>query len=102
MGKNRTIKILGNIIGNLVVHKILIKYTNKPESISHMTKELGVYGENAIEIAQEFNWNDKDKIKIHEEALKKFNHNLGKYYPDVIFPENEVPLAIDETIEELI
>jgi cupin superfamily acireductone dioxygenase involved in methionine salvage len=102
MGKNRTIKILGGIIGNIVVHKILIKHTNKPESVSHMTKEVGVYGENASEIAQEFNWNDKDKIKIHEEAIKKFKNNIEKYYSDVIFPENEVLILIDETIEEFI
>ena len=74
MGKNRTIKILGNIIGNIVVHKILIKHTNKPESVSHITKEIGVYGENASEIAEEFNWNDDNKLEIHEEALKKFEH----------------------------
>ena len=74
MGKNRTIKILGNIIGNIVVHRILIQHTNKPESILHMTKEVGVYGENASEIAEEFNWNDEDKLKVHEESLKKFDH----------------------------
>ena len=102
MGKNRTIKILGNIIGNIVVHKILIKHTSKPESISHMAKEVGVYGENASEIAQEFNWNDEDKLKIHEEALKKFNHNMKRYYSDVAFSENEMPILIDETIDEFI
>ena len=102
MGKSRTIKILGNILGNIVVHKILIKHTNKPESISHMTKEVGAYGENASEIAEEFNWNDGDKLKIHEEALKKFNHNMRKYYSDVIFSENEVLISIDETIDEFI
>ena len=102
MGKNRTIKILGNIIGNIVVHKILIKHTNKPESVSHITKEIGVYGENASEIAEEFNWNDDNKLEIHEEALKKFEHNMNKYYSDVIFPEKEVPILIDETINEFI
>ena len=102
MGKNRTIKILGNIIGNIVAHKILIKHTNKPESISHMTKEVGVYGENASEIAQEFNWNDEDKLKIHTEALKKFNHNMEQYYSDVVFSKDEVPVSIDETIDEFI
>ena len=102
MGKNRTIKILGNIIGNIVVHKILVQHTNKPESIRHMIKEVGVYGENASEIAQEFNWNDEDKIKINEEALKKFNRNMKQYYPDVVFSEDEVPISIDETIEEFI
>jgi hypothetical protein len=67
-----------------------------------MTKEVGAYGENASEIAEEFNWSDGDKLKIHEEALKKFNHNMKEYYSDVIFPENEAPILIDETIEEFI
>lgn len=102
MGKNRTIKILGNIIGNIVVHKVLIKHTNKPESVPYMIKEVSAYGQNASEIAQEFNWNDKDKIEIHEEALKKFNHNMKQYYSDVIFLESEVPILIDETIEDFI
>ena len=100
MGKNRTIKILGNIIGNVVVHKIVVRHTNKPESINHMTKEIGTYGQNAIEIAAEFNWNEKDKIKISEEALKKFQKNMENYYPDVVFPMNEVESLIEETINE--
>ncbi len=102
MGKSRTIRILGNIVGNIVVHKIVIKHTNKPESVSHMTKEVGVYGENASEIAQEFNWNDEDKLKIHMEALKKFNHNMEQYYSDVVFSEKEALISIDETIDEFI
>ena len=32
MGKNKLIKSLGKRIGNIVIHKILMKYTNKPES----------------------------------------------------------------------
>src|SRR3990170_3046466 len=102
MGKNRTIKILGNIIGNVVVHKIVVKYTHKPESINHMAREVGVYGENAAEVAQEFNWSEKDKIKISQEALKRFNKDMEKYYKDVIFPISEVHKLIDETIEESI
>jgi len=50
MGKNRTIKILGNIMGNLVVHKILVKYTNKPESINHLKSEIEAYRDNSLEI----------------------------------------------------
>lgn len=101
MGKNRIIKSLGNILGNIAVHKLLIKYTNKPESVSHLHKEVGVYGENASEIAQEFNWNDKDRLKISEEALKKFKHNMAKYYSDVIFQENEASDLIGQVIDEL-
>ena len=64
MGKNRVIKILGNIIGNLVVHKILVNYTNKPESLNHLKSEIEAYRDNSLEIAGEYNWNEKDKAKI--------------------------------------
>lgn len=101
MGKNRVIKILGNIIGNVVVHKILVKYTNKPESVHHLTEEIGTYRENAFEIAQEFNWNDRDKDKIKEEALNNFNNRIKKY-KDVNFPSSEVNELINETIEECV
>ena len=52
MGKNRIIKILGNIIGNIAVHKILVKYTNKPESINHLSEEVATYRDNAIGFAR--------------------------------------------------
>ena len=101
MGKNRIIKILGNIIGNVVCHKILVEYTNKPESIHHLSEEIGTYRDNALEIAQEFNWSDKDKIKIKREALKNFSKRIKKY-EDVKFPISEVKKFIDETIKECI
>ena len=101
MGKNRIIKILGNIIGNVVCHKILLKYTNKPESIHHLSEEIGTYRDNALEIAQEFNWSDKDKIKIKKEALKNFNKRI-KRYEDVKFSNSEVNRLVDETIKECI
>jgi len=31
-----------------------------------------------------------------------FLDNINKYYSDVIFPEKEVPILIDETINEFI
>ena len=102
MGKNRIIKILGNIIGNIVMHKILVKYTNKPESIPHLSEEVGAYRDNAIETAQEFNWNEKDKNRINQESLKKFKKDMERYYPDVKFPVNESEKLIEETIKEII
>ncbi|MBI2044431.1 hypothetical protein HYT23_00070 [Candidatus Pacearchaeota archaeon] len=101
MGKNRIIKILGNIIGNVVVHKILVKYTNKPESVHHLLEEIGTYRDNALEMAQEFNWNDKDKDKIRQEALKNFNKKI-KRYTDVKFPILEANKLIEETIKDCI
>lgn len=61
MGKNRVIKILGGIIGGMVAHKILLKYTNKPESVNHLQSEVSNYRDNALDIANEFNWNEEDK-----------------------------------------
>jgi len=101
MGKNRIIKILGNIIGNIVVHKILVKHTNKPESIPHLSEEVGAYRDNALETAQEFNWNEKDKNRIKQEALKKFKKDMKKYYSDVKFPANEPEKLVGETLEEI-
>ena len=101
MGKNRIIKILGNIIGNVAVHKILVKYTNKPESVHYLSEEIGTYRDNALEIAQEFNWNGEDKNKISQEALKNFNKRIKKY-KDVGFPSLEVNRLIDEMLKECI
>lgn len=102
MGKNRTIKILGNIIGNLVVHKILVKYTNKPESIHHLKSEIDAYRDNSLEIASEYNWSEKDKEKIKSISLKNFKRDTSNNYPDVKFPIQEVPKLIDETINEIL
>ena len=102
MGKNRIIKILGNVIGNIVVHKILIKHTNKPESLNHLESEVDAYRDNALEIANEFNWNKKDLEEIKSEALKKFEKDMKKYYSDVKFPINESDKLIEKTLKEII
>ena len=101
MGKIRVIKILGNIIGNIVVHKILVKHTNKPESVNHLSEEIGTYQDNALETAQEFNWNEKDKAKIEALALEQFKREVKKKYNDVKFPMNEAEKLIKETMDEL-
>jgi hypothetical protein len=101
MGKNRIIKILGNIISNVIVHKILIKYTNKPESVHYLAEEIGTYRDNALEMAQEFNWSKEDEDKIKQETLKNFKNRIKKY-KDVKFPISEVNKLIDETIKECI
>ena len=71
MGKNRIIKILGNIIGNLVVHKILIKYTNKPESINYLNSEIVEYRDVAFSTASEFNLNKEDIDYIKSKSFRK-------------------------------
>jgi hypothetical protein len=100
MGKNKLIKSLGKRIGNVVIHKILMKYTNKPESLSHLKSEVDTYRDNVMESSQEFNWSEKDKSEIKSLALDKFNKDIKAYYGDVRFPEGEPERMVDETIEE--
>ena len=102
MGKNRVIKILGNVIGNIVVHKILVKHTNKPESVNHLESEVEAYRDNALEIVNKFNWNEKDKKEIKLEALKKFKKDIKKYYNDVKFSMDDAERLIEETLMEII
>jgi len=102
MGKNRIKKILGNIIGNLVVHKILVKHTNKPESINHLKSEIEDYRDNSLEIASEFNWNQKDKEEIRSKSLKNFKKDMKKNYKDVNFSMKEVYELIEGTMDELL
>lgn len=100
MGKNKLIKSLGKRIGNTVIHKILVKYTNIPKSLHYLKSEVNEYRDDIIESSQEFNWNDKDKLEIKSIALDKFKKNMNKYYGDVKFPEEEPENLIDETIKE--
>lgn len=100
MGKNKLIKSLGKRIGNTVIHKILMKYTNKPDSVNFLKAEAESYRDNVMESSQEFNWSDKDKSEIKSLALDKFNKDMKKFYGDVKFPEKEPEKLIDETIEE--
>ena len=100
MGKNKLIKSLGKRIGNTVIHKILIKYTNKPDSVQYLENEADAYRDNVLESSQDFNWSDKDKEEIKELALDKFNKDMKKFYADVEFPEGEPEKFIKETIEE--
>lgn len=102
MGKNRTIKSLGNIIGNVVAHKIVVRHTNKPESVKRMSHEIEAYGNDAAQLSLKFNWNDKDKLEISEETLKKFKKVMIEKYPDVKFSMSEAEEEIDNTIDDLI
>lgn len=102
MGKNRVIKILGNVIGNIVVHKILVGHTNKPESLNHLESEVEAYRDNALGIVNKFNWNEEDKKKIKLESFKKFKKDIEKYYNDVKFPMKEAEKLIEKTLMEII
>lgn len=101
MGKNRTIKIIANLIGKSTAHKILIKYTNKPESISHMQSEVENYRGAISDYLTEFNWSSYDKEKIKKEAEKSLNNELKRnHFNAVSFPNSEKKKFLNEAIKD--
>lgn len=101
MGKNRTIKSIGKIIGNVVVHKILVNHTNRPESLHHLQNEVNTYRDNVFGVVQEYNWNESDKERIYQESIKSFKNRIQKY-PDIKYTKKEAIKLIHETINEII
>lgn len=100
MGKNNIIKSLGRCIGNVVIHKILVIKTNKPESKNYLRNEIIEYASDAFEKAQEFNWSEKDKEKIKELSRKRIS-NLLKNYHDVTYNSALAEELIKETMDDL-
>ena len=72
-----------------------------PESENHLFSEVGTYRDNALEVAQEYNWNEEDKQKIKQEAIKEFKKRIKKY-KDLIFPINEPDKLIEEAMADIL
>jgi hypothetical protein len=103
MGKNRVIKIIGRLVAWMAAHKILIKYTNRKESLNHLRSEVDNYRDNLSEFINEFNWNDADKKEIKQEALKSIALEFKKpHFKDVRFPPEEPEKQIDETMKSVL
>jgi len=101
MGKKSSIRIISGLIAGMTAHKILLKYTNKPESINHLESEVDNYRDNLSSMLTEFNWNDKDKEEIKNESKRILKTKLKEsHFADVKFPANEPEKIIDETIIE--
>jgi hypothetical protein len=102
LGKDRAIKSLGRIIGNVVVHKIVLKYGKKTESDSHTSYEIVAYRDTAIRIGEDFNWNNYDKVEIRKEVYDFFIKKMNKKYSQIQYPKKDANDIIDETINECI
>lgn len=100
MGKNKTIQSLGRVIGNVVVHKVVLKYGKKMESENHTSSEIVAYRDTAISIGIEFNWNDKDKIEIRKEVHDFFIKKMNEKYSHIKYPSKEAENIINKTIKE--
>lgn len=102
MGKNRIIKILGRLIAGMAAHKILEKYTNKKESLNHLRQEVDNYRGNISNFISEYNWNENDKKRVKNEALRILILELKKeHFSDVSFPGEEVNIILENVLKEM-
>ena len=101
MGKNSAIKTLGKRIGNVVLHKLLVKYTNRPESVGHLQSEEITYRDSAVKDAKKYNWNESDKNTLKIQAIEFIKNKKDKKYSDVTFSLDEAKKFVDEEITGL-
>jgi hypothetical protein len=102
MGKNRDTESLVRLMTNTIVHEIIIKHTNKPESKPFLGSEIAEYRSQTEKMAEQHNWNDKDKEKIREKAIKNIKQKLASKYPDISYSIKEAEKLVDEEIKELL
>lgn len=102
MGKNRVRGSLAGIITNIIVHKIVARHTNRPESSPFLEAEIIEYIGQAKKASEEFNWNDEDREYIEHKSIKQAMEILGRKYPDVEYTEKEVINAAEEIILEFL
>lgn len=101
MGKNRAIESLVRLIVNTVVHEIVAKHTNKPESFHFLQTEIIEYRDQTEKAAKEYNWNNEDKEYINKTALKKIKERLAIKYSDVKYSEQEIKEKLKKMIEKI-
>lgn len=78
MSKKEQLENLATFIGLRAAHEILVKITNKPESIPHLEQEADTYSDLSFSLVQG-NWNSDDVLKIKELSKKICNKKLEKY-----------------------
>lgn len=100
MSKKEQLRNLAKFIGLRAAHEILIKLTNKPESIPHLEHEADIYTDLSFDLA-EGNWNKDDINKIKELAKKKCNKKLEKYNDMGSEKYKEVEDVIDNIMLDL-
>lgn len=102
MGKNRNRESLIRVITNTVVHEIVIKHTNKPESENFLNSEIIEYRSKAGNTAEKHSWNDKDIEYIKKKALRKIKEKMEKKYADVSFLPKEAETLLNKEMKEVI
>jgi len=101
MGKNRDRESLIRLMVNTIVHEIVMKHTNRPESKDFLKSEIVEYRGQTEKVAKQYTWNDKDKGYIKAKALKKIKEKLESKYSDVSYKAKEPQILLDKEIKDL-
>ncbi len=101
MGKNRDKESLIRLLVNTIVHEIVLKHTNEPESKKFLSSETTEYRGQTGKMAEQHTWNIGDKEDIRKKALKKIKENLGSKYSDVSYSPKEAEILLDKELNEL-
>ena len=101
MGKNKVTKTLGSRIGNVVLHELIGRHTNRPESRNFLHNEELVYRDGAIKDAKKYHWNEEDKKALRAMAFDFVKFMWNKKYPDVKLVLTEAENLIDKEISDL-
>jgi hypothetical protein len=101
MGKNRDIQSLIDLIVNTIVHEIIVRHTNRPESKPFVSAEIVEYRSQTKKVYQLYHWNSADKEQIRERVLQGIMKKLESKYSDIPFSKKEAQSLIDEEMEDL-
>lgn len=101
MGKNSALRTLGKRIGNVVLHKLLVEHTNRPESRRHLQSEEIEYRSAALRDAWEYHWNEEEKQILKKQALEFILEKRSTKYDDVAFSLREAEKLVDDEINGL-
>ena len=102
MGKNRDRESLIRIMANTIVHEIVVKHTNKPESENFLNSEIIEYRGQAENAAEKHKWNNKDIEYIRKKVLKKIKEKMEKKYGDVSFSMKEAEELFKKEMKEVV
>lgn len=101
MGKKQEIKSLANSIALVSLHKILLDYTNKPESAKHLEDERRDYSEDAFDKSGAHTWTKEELEIIKIKAIRETRNRLNKY-PDIKLDNLDVEKFVIDTMQEVL
>ena len=96
------IEQLIRFVVNTIVHQIVEKHTNRPESKNFLNSEIIEYRGKAEESAESHNWNEEDKKYLESESLKKIKEKLAMKYSDITYSDEEAVKKLRDLIKEII